>query len=361
MITPSEVNCTRSASLYRVASILAILAVAVPHGQAQRAFSKPEDAQAVAQQTQHQEKLQQVLNDRAAYANTIVERWEDAAKASGRWDANFANDLKTALLKLTPDNLLAAGEAPSFEAMMQVLATGKFTQAVSPDALGDIADDLVFTPIPLCRIVDTRNAGGAIAANTTRNFDVDGSTFVGQGGVNASCGIPFGVAQAVAMTIHVIQPAANGTLRAWRYLSPQPAGTLMNYAAGQALANTAIVPVFPGAGPDFSVSPSATAHVVVDVAGYFAAPVATALDCTTVSSPMTVAPVNVWTPITASCPAGRTATGGGYDTPEGTLGYPGVWLTTLPNGNGWITWVDNQTNGGRNIQTFVRCCRVPGR
>ena len=48
-------------------------------------------------------------------------------------------------------------------------------------------------------------------------------------------------------------------------------------------------------------------------------------------------------------------------TPEGTLGYPNVWVTTLPNGNGWRTWVDNQTNGNRNVQTFVQCCRVPGR
>jgi len=309
----------------------------------------------------YQEKLQQVINDKAAYASAIVAHWEDAAKASGRWDTNFANDLQVALLKLSPENLLTAGEATSFEGMMRVLATGKLKQAVSPDALGDIADDLVYTPVPLCRIVDTGNAGGAIAANTTRNFDVDGSDFTSQGGVNTSCGIPFGVAQAVVMTFHVIQPAAGGNLRAWRYLSPQPVGTVMNYATGQFLANTAVVPVFPGGGPDFSVSSSATAHVVVDVAGYFATPVATPLDCTTVSSASTAVNVNAWTAVVTSCPVGRTATGGGYNTTEGTLGYPGVWVTSLPYGNGWVTWVDNQTNGARHIQTFVKCCRVPGR
>jgi hypothetical protein len=117
----------------------------------------------------------------------------------------------------------------------------------------------------------------------------------------------------------------------------------------------------PGAGNDFNLFSASTAHAVIDVLGYFAAPVATALDCTTITSASTAVAVNVWTPITASCPAGRTATGGGYDTPEGTLGYPGVWVTTHASGNGWVTWVDNQTNGNRSIQTFVTCCRIPGR
>jgi hypothetical protein len=326
---------------------------------------KAEDAQVLADRVQYQEKLQQVINDKAAYASNIVARWEDAAKASGRWDPSFANDLQVALLKLSPGNLLTAGEATSFEGMMNVLATGKLKQAVSPDALGDLADDLVFTPVPLCRIVDTRNAGGAIAANTTRNFDVDGSTFTSQGGVNTSCGIPFGVAQAVVMTIHVIQPAAGGNLRAWRYLSPQPVGTVMNYATGQFLANTAVVPVFPGGGPDFSLSSSATAHAVVDVSGYFAAPVATALSCSTTSSASTAVNVNVWTAVDASCPAGRTATGGGWFSTEGSGGYPGVWTLSLPGAaygfNGWRIWVDNQTNGARHAQTWTLCCRIPGR
>src|SRR5215472_4341890 len=100
-----------SFNLPRVASIFAILAVAIPHSQAQQLSRKA----------------------------------EDAAKASGRWDTNFANDLQVALLKLSPENLLTAGEATSLEGMMSVLATGKLKQAVSPDALGDIADDLVYT------------------------------------------------------------------------------------------------------------------------------------------------------------------------------------------------------------------------
>ena len=278
-------------------------------------------------------------------------------------------DLLNALMRLDPANLLAAARATSFEGMMRVLATGRPEQPLVPgqtaqtslsEQLGDLIDDLVYTPVAPCRLVDTRVAGGAIAGGSVRAFDVDGTNLSGQGGSATGCGLPFGVPRAAALTITVTGPAADGWLNAWG-LGAQPLSSVVNYFAGQTAANTTIVPVVPGGGNDFSLFSSASAHAVIDVVGYYAAPVATALDCTTVTSAVTAVPVNAWTPITASCPAGRSITGGGYDTPEGTLGYPGVWLTNHANGNGWVTWVDNQTNGPRNIQTFATCCRVPGR
>ena len=36
-------------------------------------------------------------------------------------------------------------------------------------------DDLIYVPVDPCRIVDTRIAGGAITANTNRNFLVSGT------------------------------------------------------------------------------------------------------------------------------------------------------------------------------------------
>jgi hypothetical protein len=329
---------------------------------AETAAARRENPDAVLR-AERQQKLQQVETDKTAYAASIVARWEESAREAGRWDRNFSSDLLGALVKLDTENLLAAGEASTYKGMMTVLATGHAENASSstPNALGDIADDLVYTPITPCRIVDTRAAvGGAVGAGTTRTFDVDGASFTSQGGSATGCGIPFGVAQAVTMTIVAVQPAAIGYLRAWG-LGTAPNTSVVNYVAGEVIADTAPIPVAPGSGNDFSIFSLATSHVVIDVLGYYAAPVATALDCITVSSAVTPVAVNTWTAIDANCPAGRTATGGGYDTPEGTLGYPNVWLTTLPNGNGWRTWVDNQTNGNRSIQTFAQCCRVPGR
>lgn len=311
---------------------------------------------------QHQEALQQVIEDKASYASSIVSRWEETARTSGKWDASYTSDLYIALMKLTPDNLLAAGEATSFEGMMTALATGH-SAAISPNSLGDIADDMVYTPVTPCRIVDTRNAGGIIAANTSRAFDVDGSSFGTQGGYNGSCGIPYGVAQAVAMTITSTGSTGAGYLTAWSVASSQPFSSVLNFSTGQNVANTTIVPTDPGPGNDFYLfSGLAASHAVIDVVGYFAAPVATALDCTSVASAFVAVPVNEWTAVYASCPAGRTATGGGWNSSEGTLGYPGVWTNSFANSSStWVTWVDNQTNGARSVQTLVTCCRVPGR
>jgi hypothetical protein len=320
------------------------------------------------QQMTYQQKLQQVVNDREGCIASIVSRWEPVAHDSGRWDQNFAADLSAALMKLQPDNLLAAFEATSFAEMMNVLATGRRPQVTVDQAgepilesadLGSSTVDLVFTPLAPCRIVDTRVAGGAIS-NTTRTFDADGSNFSAQGGMATSCGVPYGVSRAVAMTITVTGTVGYGWLTAWGG-GTMPLSSVLNYGTEWALANTTVVPIVPGAGNDFQINSSATAHVIIDVVGFYAAPVATALVCTNVQSSFVVVPVNTWTNIDATCDAGYTATGGGYDFNEGTLGVPGIWVTSVPLTNGWRTWVDNQTSGTRQVATWVRCCRIPGR
>jgi len=309
--------------------------------------------------------IQQVLGDKAGYAAAVVARWEESAREAGRWDRNYAVDLLKSLMELNPENLLAAGEASSYQAMMTVLATGQVEPAIegpAPNSLGQIFQDLVYTPVPPCRIVDTRFAvEGPLAAGAARTFDVDGSDLAGQGGSPAACGIPLAVAQAVTMTMVAVQPAARGYLTAWGLGQRPTPSSVLTYAANEVVANTAIIPVVPGGGNDFTLFSVATTHVVVDVLGYFAAPNATRLDCMTVQSDVVAVPVNELTAVDALCPAGRAATGGGYDTAESTIAFPGLFMTSTPLANGWRTVVENQTSGPRDILTFARCCRVPGR
>ncbi len=317
---------------------------------------------------EHQQKLQQVLADKTAYADSIVRRWEGAARASGRWDDNYASDMQRALLKLRPEKLLMIGEAPSLEDVMHVLATGHLmskapsdpsAQAPEPEMLGDLGDDLVFTPVTPCRIVDTRYAAaGAILAGQTRYFDMDGSNFSTQGGYSGSCGIPYGVARAVAMTITVAGPGGPGHFRLWGGGS-MPNSSVLNYMAGDTLANTTVTPVVPGVGNDFSLYSVATAHAIIDVVGYYAAPVATPLECTTASTSAS-APVGQWTSIVATCPSGATPTGGGFDF---TVADQSLVCTSQPySSTGWRTWVWNPpSNVARTVYTYVRCCHVPGR
>lgn len=331
-------------------------------------------------QASFQQKLQQVTNDQASFVSRIVSKWESDARASGKYDSNYATDMQAALMKLQPANLVAVGDATSYNAVLKILrsgaaipnaaialrpagVSGAATAPVADAGLGDFADNLVYTPINPCRIVDTRNAGGNVAAGSTRSFDVDNTTsFAFQGGKNATCGIPYGIATAVEMTITATNTAAGGYFSAWAVGAVQPLASLLNFSAGQTIADTVIVPVLPGAGNDFFVYSSATSDLIVDVLGYFAAPVATPLNCTQVNSGNTATAVNTWTAIDAVCPSGFSATGGGWSTPEGSLGYPGVWLFSLPNGdNAWRTWVDNQTNGSRQIATWAQCCQLSGR
>jgi hypothetical protein len=107
----------------------------------------------------------------------ILAKWkghvEEALGAdAGRWSDAMAPLLAGASL----DTLRRAKAAPTFDSMNDELLRGDEI-GMAPSGidlwnLGDAARDLVFVPVEPCRIIDTRIAGGAIAANSTRNFDV---------------------------------------------------------------------------------------------------------------------------------------------------------------------------------------------
>src|SRR5436190_21409208 len=99
-----------SKTLIRAATTLAVIIVAIPNLFGQR-IPTIGDLQAATQRSQQEQKMQQLLNNKLAYADSIVRKWEAAARTNGRWDLNYATDLENALMKLQPENLLAAGEA----------------------------------------------------------------------------------------------------------------------------------------------------------------------------------------------------------------------------------------------------------
>ena len=304
-----------------------------------------------------QQAAQQIQQDKASYAAAIVARWQDAAKASDKSDPNYAVDMFTALMKMGPDNLLLAGQASTYEAMLDVVKQG----SRAPRALGDFGDDLVFTPVAPCRLVDTRVAGGFMNAGTARTFDVDNTvSFAFQGGNPGPCGVPFNVAAAAAMNFTVTGTTGSGHLTAWG-LGTQPLASTLNYVAGDTVANSTVIPVVPGGGNDFSVFVAAGAHVVVDVVGYFAAPVATALNCvqSTLATTVVANLGNINFNANA-CPAGFTAVS---LTCHATLFFGGTEWT----GFGLRTTGSNDCQGVNNSgvsQTYnaaFTCCRIPGR
>jgi hypothetical protein len=119
-----------------------------------------------------------------------------------------------------------------------------------------------YTVVP-CRLLDTRRpvgayGGPALKAKTTRVFSVFGV-----------CGIPES-ARAIAVNVTVTGSTKAGNLRLFPADVPLPKVTSLNYAAGQTRANYVVAKVSPSGGLAIAcMQQSGTAHVIVDVSGYF--------------------------------------------------------------------------------------------
>lgn len=134
----------------------------------------------------------------------------------------------------------------------------------------EIADDetpghLGFYTLLPCRLVDTRGPAGArgapaLEAGAVRVFEVGGA-----------CGVP-PEATAVAVTVTVVGATAVGHLSLFETGGPLPSTSTVNFTAGQARANNAVVRLL-GMPPSLAVhavlATPGTVDVIIDVTGYF--------------------------------------------------------------------------------------------
>lgn len=123
---------------------------------------------------------------------------------------------------------------------------------------------LRFFPITPCRLADTRQAGGAIAAQTSRNFTVQD---------NANCtDIPVN-AKAVVLNATIVGPTTDGYLTLYPSNVTRPVAANLTFRGGEpALGNGAIVGLGPTASNDLTAYVflgTGTAHLVLDTTGYF--------------------------------------------------------------------------------------------
>lgn len=217
--------------------------------------------------------------NRTAVVDRIVADWGDAlANSEAGLDAT---QLRAILSALRSDHLLAASLAGSLGGLRNALSTAMTSTAdvksnsIHPKALGDANDDLVYTPVVPCRIVDTRNAGGQIGANSSRDFKVwvSAGGFTAQGGSATNCSVP---ANPVAVVVNITAVAPTGSGNFIAYPTGSPTFTsVLNYQSGEnALANGAIVPACrPGCANQLTIATNgAGADVVIDIAGYFKPP-----------------------------------------------------------------------------------------
>lgn len=279
-----------------------------------------------------------------------------------------ADNLREALHRDTFEGALAAlsgrgdriADAGIIDAFARVPAgtSAQRTPGVAK-ALGDLGQDVVFTPITPCRIVDTRIAGGPIAAGQTRSFNAAGqSSYGGQGGNAGNCGMQNDVPTAVALNVTAVVPAGAGFATVFPYNTTRPDTASVNYASG-AIVNNAIIARIPNppASFDFSIYSFAASDYVVDIVGYFAPPRATALQCLDSLYATTTIAAGATGQVTApACNAGYTSVH--VDCESNSWFMPIVYSTQKGGG---LCGARNAGGTSATLSAARRCCRVPGR
>ncbi len=124
---------------------------------------------------------------------------------------------------------------------------------------GDLGSFFTATP---CRILDTRTSGALVSGQT---YEVDVATL---------CGVP-ATARSIAVNIAVVNATAAGYLTLWPAQSTSPGTSSINFHAGDALANNAILVLAGSSGSSgalwvqANVGGGGTVQLILDVSGYF--------------------------------------------------------------------------------------------
>lgn len=127
----------------------------------------------------------------------------------------------------------------------------------------------LFNLVP-CRVLDTRNPVGTPPLSGTLNINVPAS----------GCGAPAS-AQAYVLNATVVPPGPLGFLTLWPQGAAQPLVSTLNAVDGAITSNMAIVPATNGSIIAFPQDPT---HLVLDISGYFAAPLASPTEIVTRST-----------------------------------------------------------------------------
>ena len=281
-----------------------------------------------------------------------------------------ADNFRAALARTTFEGASAAlngtggrvSDAQVIDSMARAsLAPRDVQPQVVAKALGSLSSDLVYTPVTPCRILDTRVAGGALAAGFTRDFNAvvgSGGNFSSQGGSATDCGVVSAGQAAVVINLVAVRPAGNGYATVYPFGESQPLASSLNYAAASVV-NTSIVVKLPSplTTKDFTVFSFATSDFVADIVGYYAPPVATALQCTRQFGSFVNVPANTYGfGVSATCPVGYTATGLGIEAAANV-----VMADSSINSSGGTVFTYNLGGTAQSTRPWVQRCRVPGR
>lgn len=284
--------------------------------------------------------------------------------------ANLRRALGRATLEGAVLELHGRGGAVSDEAVIDELARASLAQpqggTAAAKALGSLTEDLVFTPVVPCRLVDTRVAGGVIPAGGQRSFRGQARAahpdFSAQGGSATDCGLESPGAGALALNVTVVQPANVGFATVYAYDTARPLAAALTYPPAGLISNAVLVAVpSPVQDFDFTLYTSAPAHYVVDVVGYFSPPKATLLDCyKTNSTGEFINPGATGNVSSPACDAGYLAisVGCGSSSIDMPLRRQDPASGALNAGTCIAT---NRGASSAVLEAYSICCRLPGR
>ncbi len=228
-----------------------------------------DDSEAVYQETaaeQYQrQRLAAIDADREGAVQALAEQW---SSASGESVESLAASI---LYNTTAQDLVAIQDATTFGQVQAIILNQPEGETVAALTLGELDEDLVYTPVTPCRIVDTRfGGGGVIPAGGSRNYWVHGS--VGsQGGNPAGCPSPTGGdPRAVHVNVTVVPVGGNGFVKVYPKGTAEPNASLVNFKKGSNIANAATIKTCFNCNQDITVKvKKASAHVIIDVLGFY--------------------------------------------------------------------------------------------
>ena len=353
------------AQVWTCVSLVAAAIALTPAGPAaqQQGAATPEAMERAQEAYQADRMRLAIERNKEGVVRDLMNRWSDEIGSTEKALIGFEN----AFMAANTEKLLRLTQAKTWDAVL----AAQF--GLNPEAtIGSSSSDLVFTAITPCRVMDSRLAAGAwlgpfTSGQTIGLYVTDPLTVTGhtQGGA-ASCGIPFGIGNAVALNITVVPLSGSGDLKIFPFGGASPNSSIINFVAGLNLANSTSAGIsLANSTNDLSITVefAASVHIIVDVLGYYSSPTATALQNTRVQSAATVVATgtafNVDSP---ACPTGYTLTGGGYNE---SAQLSGMWVwQSGPAQDPPTTWKvrgNNLSGGNINLTVFGVCSRVPGR
>jgi hypothetical protein len=233
--------------------------------------------------------------------------------------------------------------------------------------LGD-PNNLVYTALEPCRIMDTRNASGAsgvqgpIIGGVLKHipgFITTGTNWsqYGQTGTLSDCGLNSSVGSniyAVAIVITILNPNFDAFLGVGdiNNLATTLSTVALNYTHGQGLSTSYIVPQVSGNTIYFALPGGLSANLIFDVVGYFDLSDATALDCVnTAGTTLPIAAGGNAQPFAPGCAAGYTFVS--------TTCFADAYVVNLAATVGCA--YHNWDSVAHNVTASATCCRVPGK